>query len=294
MKEYFPHRFQNADGMAVMILESEYGNFHVREKAVMGDGRASWFMRAILGTLAEAVEYCANHFYTPVPEEYSATGCLPNPEVCGPAPCASPAEKPDAAGSVSTALLGALEAVAKKHGAVVGRYLRCGSKVEGLALAGRPMRADGWNASRRHPGYYTPGKSKLGKTIKAELDAIDLPTTEQLAIDLGCEPFFRDFDDGGMYCANISIFQYAGTFYLQSCKWCRPRLGMDEGYGIRVIEASEWHKADEDRLRLERGPAPNPEVSGPPSGGSTAPRCWTASSDSKQNPDGTYSDAESM
>jgi hypothetical protein len=48
-------------------------------------------------------------------------------------------------------------------------------------------------------------------------------------------------------------------------------------------------------LNTARGSLPsNPEVSGPPSGGSTAPRCWTASSDSKQNPDGTYSDAEAM
>lgn len=37
---------------------------------------------------------------------FTRRGESPIPEVCGPAPCASPAEKPDAAGSVSTALMG--------------------------------------------------------------------------------------------------------------------------------------------------------------------------------------------
>lgn len=62
MKEHHRMRFATNDGMAVMILESEYGNVHVREKAIMGDGRASWFLRHIAGTLDDAVTYCREHY----------------------------------------------------------------------------------------------------------------------------------------------------------------------------------------------------------------------------------------
>lgn len=162
-----------------------------------------------------------------------------------------------------------LKTLAEIHGAMPDRYLMRGSAVEGLGFLGRPPRTTGWNASRAHPGYMIPARTKAGKAIKAELDAINIPATEKLAVDLGCEPFFRDLDDGGMYCANISIFAYAGTYYLQACKWCRPKRQMSPvelaAYGIQFIEASVWHKADEDRLRLEREPAPNAGISGQPS-----------------------------
>ena len=63
MKEHFMNRFTNDDGVAVTIHETDYGNFQVRERALMGNGRASWFMREISKCLDDAVQYCQLYFF---------------------------------------------------------------------------------------------------------------------------------------------------------------------------------------------------------------------------------------
>jgi len=166
--------------------------------------------------------------------------------------CAAHAAKRDTA-------VAQVEAAIAKYGATPGRWLSYGTQVQGLHFRSAPS---GWVTRKSCLGYYIPNKkTAVGKEALACLNAIDIPATEKLAVDLGCEPFFTDLDDGQMYCANVSVFAYAGTFYLQCCKWCRPKRNLPQAdlasYGIRFIEASEWHKADEDRLRLERERAPN-------------------------------------
>lgn len=167
-----------------------------------------------------------------------------------------------------------VEAAIAKYGATPGRWLSYGTQVQGLHFRSAPP---GWVTRKSCMGYYVPNKkTAVGREARALLDDIKIPPTEELAVNLGCEPFFTDLDDGQMYCANVSVFAHGGTFYLQCCKWCRPQRQLPQAdlasYGIRFIEASEWHKADEDRLRLERERAPNAQAQGAPASGAQVQR----------------------
>lgn len=125
--------------------------------------------------------------------------------------------------------------------ATPNQFVSCGPRIEGLRF-GVPT---GWVTKKRFPGYGFPGKGKVGKAAKAALDAITVPSSEELARNLGCRPFFLDLDDGGQYCANIGVFMAGGVFYLEGNKWCPPdRIKFPD---IIQILASEWHAAQEAR-----------------------------------------------
>lgn len=143
------------------------------------------------------------------------------------------------------AAIASVDALARKYKAAPGRRLSRGSSVEGFFFGAAAP--EGWKATR-HIGYFTPGRGKAGMAIAKELKAIRIPVQETLAVDLGCKPFFHDFDDGGNYCASCAVFMFAGAFYLQTSKWCPPKIMS----GIEEIPASEWHKADEDRAAQEK------------------------------------------
>lgn len=82
MKEHCMHRFTSEDGLSVTIHETDYGNFQVRERALMGNGKASWFLREISKCLDDAVKYCQLYYF-----DHGA----PNPSDQGPA-SAGPSE----------------------------------------------------------------------------------------------------------------------------------------------------------------------------------------------------------
>lgn len=134
--------------------------------------------------------------------------------------------------------------LAQKYHAQKERYQGLGSKVIGLYF-GLFTVPNGWKKTKSL-GYCIPNKrNKLGKEIAEELNKINLPSTEQLAIDLGCRPFFTDFDDGRKYCANITIFEHNNIMYLESNKWCQPDT--KKYPEIISIMGSEWHKASEEK-----------------------------------------------
>ena len=137
-----------------------------------------------------------------------------------------------------------VDALARKYGATPGRTQSCGSQVEGLHF-GAGFVPRGWRKSRMGKGFCVPSRGKAGGAIKAELDALRVPCAEKLARDLGCKPFFTDFDEGGTYCANIGVMEVGGVFYLESHKWCPP--DQTKFNGIIQIQGSEWHAADEQR-----------------------------------------------
>ncbi len=128
--------------------------------------------------------------------------------------------------------------------ATPNQFVECGTRIEALHF-GICCVPFGWVERKQFRGYGFPGRGKIGKAAKAALDAIKVPSSEKLARDLGCKPFFMDFDDGGNYCANIGVFMCGGAFYLEANKWCAPdRIKSPE---ITQILASEWHVAQEAR-----------------------------------------------
>ena len=139
-----------------------------------------------------------------------------------------------------------IDEVCRKYGATPGRTQSCGSKVEGLHFGATLMTPKGWTKSRMGKGYFVPSrKTKPGQVIAADIDALSIPSTEKLARDLGCKPFFMDFDEGQTYCANIGVMEHDGVCYLEAHKWCPP--DQTRFSGIVQIQASEWHAADEAR-----------------------------------------------
>ena len=62
VKEHHANRFTNDDSLAVTIHETEYGNYQIRERALMGNGNAAWFFRHIVTSLEEAVTYCQLYY----------------------------------------------------------------------------------------------------------------------------------------------------------------------------------------------------------------------------------------
>lgn len=137
-----------------------------------------------------------------------------------------------------------LNSIIEKYRAVKDRYSSCGPQIVSLYFGLFSNAPSGWVPTKN--GYFKPNKrTKLGKAIFEELDIIRLPSTEKLAIDLGCRPFFTDFDDGKQYCANIDIFQSKNIIYLESHKWCQPDT--KKYPEIQSILGSEWHKASEEK-----------------------------------------------
>lgn len=141
--------------------------------------------------------------------------------------------------------LAIIDELAVKFHARRGRYMARGPRLEGLWMDG--VFPTGWTLSKT-TGYGLPNKkTKIGRYIAECLDKVVIPMTETLAVDLGCNPFFFDLDLKQQFCANIGIFSFSGDYYLEACRWCRPK-GAD---GMVEIPASQYHKAHEDRLAKE-------------------------------------------
>jgi hypothetical protein len=140
-----------------------------------------------------------------------------------------------------------IDELINKYYAMKGRSLVCGTCLEGLYFGA--VTPKGWKKTKQFPGYCIPSKTKLGIEIKKELDTVRMPSAEKLARDLGCKPFFMDFDDGNQYCASIGVFQFGKTFYLESSKWCKPSTAQFPG--IIEIPTSEWYKAQENKSKCK-------------------------------------------
>lgn len=147
----------------------------------------------------------------------------------------------------------AIDIMCAKYGARKGRFMSWGSKVEGLWFDARPDKA--WRPAKAKGchGYWVPAKTnKIGRLIAEELKVFSLPQDEELAVALGCPPFFTDFEDGGQYCASVSVNERGGVFYLESAKYAPPDM-QKFGEGMVKIERGEYYTAIDAKPKTATG-----------------------------------------
>jgi len=108
-----------------------------------------------------------------------------------------------------------VNALAIEFGCVPGRLLRCGPLLEGLYLAAQSRLPAGWRAAgKAHPGFIKPNNRSLaGRAASAKLEAVKLPTDEDLAHDLGLPPFFAGLSSGPRSCRSARCFMRGGVYY---------------------------------------------------------------------------------
>lgn len=141
----------------------------------------------------------------------------------------------------------AVNEIAVRYGAEMDKHATYGTRVEGLKFKSDPGRPWG-PIGAAAPGYYRPLKrSKVGKEIAAALDLIRVPSQQDLAVALGCPPFF--VMRGQYYCSAVGFQKVGDAFYISAPMFVVPR--MDEG--IERIKASEYHAATEVPPTVTRG-----------------------------------------
>ena len=138
-----------------------------------------------------------------------------------------------------------------KVGAFPKQYVSYGTRIRGFYFpTGGPK---GWRL--RAGGYYVADpKVKANKDIVAEINSITLISGSELASDLGCEMFFYDLITRQRYLARLGVFEFDGSYFLQSHDFCHPNLKLYPE--ITPISASDWRTASD--LSLQR---PNAEAS---------------------------------
>lgn len=137
----------------------------------------------------------------------------------------------------------AINALCLEVGATPGRKLSCGSRLEGLYFTGIVTRLNalGWrSAGKKFPGYYKPDIRKAtGRALESRLNAVTLPTDEELAHALGMPPFYTD--ETGDWCTSVGSFMRGGVFYLEfpaQLSYCFAKK-----VGVDLIAEWEYIKA---------------------------------------------------
>jgi hypothetical protein len=121
------------------------------------------------------------------------------------------------------ATLAAVDALATRVGAVKGRSVTMGNRVQGLYFRTNPDKKV-WKTVKGCPGYFEPRTaSEDGKKLAEELKAMNLPTAEDLAKALGCEMFFRDLS-GNHYVAAVGSSLRDGAYYLEAATRIKKEL----------------------------------------------------------------------
>ena len=146
-----------------------------------------------------------------------------------------------------------VNALAIEFHCVPGCKLRCGSCLEGLLAINRLAIPAGWRAAgKSHPGFIKPNNRTLaGREAQAKLDAVKLPTDEDLANLLGFPPFFTALG-GGRYCSSASCFMRGGVYYLELPSALYRHLVKDgctvtPKDGIELIKEWEYLKAEDQK-----------------------------------------------
>jgi len=135
-----------------------------------------------------------------------------------------------------------MNALILEFGCTPGRFISCGSLLEGF-WKGPGAKPVGWmSAGKKFPGYIKPDpRTVAGQDAAAKLEAIKLPTGEDLAHDLGFPPFFKCVAGG--FCSAAFCDMRGGVFYLAFPAALAHRLKNKPG--VEFIEEKEYKKAVE-------------------------------------------------
>jgi hypothetical protein len=128
----------------------------------------------------------------------------------------------------------AVNALAVEFGCTPGRTLSRGSWLEGLHFPRSGVPSKDWSpAGKKFPGYIKPNnRTTAGRAIRARLEAIKPPTSEDLAHLLG-------------YCSAAGCFMRGGAYYLEFPLMLSHRL--KDAPGVEFIKEWEYLKAQEEK-----------------------------------------------
>jgi hypothetical protein len=125
-----------------------------------------------------------------------------------------------------------IKALVETFGAAPCREVTQGTALIGFYFGSKPSRD--WLAIKGHSGYFKPnGRTLNGQDIAKKLAAIHIPQTMDLAVDLGCRPFFMGF------CVDVGLVKVGEVFYLEAPKYDPPTL-VD---GIEPMSRGEYYIA---------------------------------------------------
>ncbi len=100
-----------------------------------------------------------------------------------------------------------------RYNGVMDKHVMFGTRVEGIKFLETPD-PKLWRPIAKTPGYYRPNKmTKAGREIFKALDAIRYPSDQDLAVRLGCRPFFPHF--GAYYCTNLGYKKVGEDYYVE-------------------------------------------------------------------------------
>lgn len=138
----------------------------------------------------------------------------------------------------------AADVLASEVGAVHGRYLQYGTRLEGFYRMGTTPK--GWSpAGKKFPGYIKPNRrNKIGEAFARRMDAIEVPLGEKFAHLLGFPPFFHASNGGG-YCSAASLHARGGVFFIDFP--ASPSLHLKTTEGVEEIKEWEFLKAMEEK-----------------------------------------------
>lgn len=124
--------------------------------------------------------------------------------------------------------------IAVRYGADVDKHVMIGTKVEGL-LFKEPPDAKLWNPIAAARGYYRPNKrGKAGKEIEKALSAIKMPSGQDLAVRLGCKPFFQMA--GRHYCTDLGYKKVGQHYYVEAPFFASPPVKP----GMEIIPRAQF------------------------------------------------------
>ncbi len=104
--------------------------------------------------------------------------------------------------------------IAVRYGGVMDKHIMFGTRVEGIKFTTSPD-PKLWKPIAKVPGFYRPNKqTKAGKLLFQALDAIRYPSGQDLAVRLGCPPFFSQM--GNHYCTDIGFKKVGDDYYAET------------------------------------------------------------------------------
>jgi hypothetical protein len=127
--------------------------------------------------------------------------------------------------------------IAVRYGAEMDKHVMYGTKVEGLKFKAEPDQKL-WRPIAKMPFYYRPNKkAKAGKEIAKAMWDIHIPSGTDLAVKLGCNPFF--YNCGQHYMTDCG-FKKIGENYFVELPFMTPMRQMP---GADVIPRAEYFAA---------------------------------------------------
>ena len=130
----------------------------------------------------------------------------------------------------------AINEIAVRYGAELDKNASYGTLIEGLYFKVDPGKV--WKPIAKLPGYYRPNKAnKFGKEIFKALSLIKIPSQQDLAVKLGCPPFFQIC---GQHYGTEAGFSKVGLDFYVETPLRAPIKVMD---GVIAIARAEYFTA---------------------------------------------------